>query len=65
VASRSHLRRLRLVQCNLEGLLKIFTLSKKKDLERCCLGLVINGSAFACSPYKRVRSAAWDYELAV
>jgi hypothetical protein len=31
---------------NLEGLLKIFTFSKKKDLERYCRGLVVNGCDF-------------------
>jgi hypothetical protein len=31
---------------NLEVLLKVFTFSKKKDLERYCRGLVVNGSDF-------------------
>jgi hypothetical protein len=31
---------------NLEELLKIFTFGKKKELERYCRGLVVNGSDF-------------------
>ena len=31
---------------NLERLLKIFTFDKKKELERYCRGLVVNGSDF-------------------